>query len=755
MEDVSTAPLNDGSMAVENSPDQGQGNPYGEKNEQLPEVLKNALQSIVAKFGKEQGQYQRRREVIRTRKLLFYERGHQHVYADPRSGFFAVGTGGSVVTVNGQDVQLQQYLDDWNLFTPTMDTIVAVMTQNPPGVDFLPNNPDAIDNIEAATNAEGYRHIFDRMNDVRDIQKKVVRMFGCSGRTIAWTRTIADEQKFGKNDNDGTPRRMQTTDIFGTLESKIELMANDLSETPYCFLFKDLDIKLAKQEFPSIAKKIKQGSPSVAESTYERTARLGVLDSSRSQIQAGDVLTHLSTKAYCFLRPAAFVECEDEIRQQFQELFPQGCLVTYIGDVYAEAIKCSMDDQLTMGFPYNGEGTDRRGFMDNAVTLQDAFNDAMNGMRELWDHCYPTLWIDAEEQEIAAILSQKSEPGAIRGLKVKIPSKAMADLFFREPDPTVSEPFQQYVENIQGPLLEFILGTPPSIWGGESPDNKTASGRADAKATAMGRLGLIWSSIQAFFASIYYQAALAASQDPYTNKPIMVAGANGMQSVSLQSLQKGKFGAYPDQDSSFPESTGAKRTTLSSLFTMAAQTSLGQQIFESPKNWELIRDTMGTPDLHIQQSASREKQLWEIELLLHQNPLQPDPQMLQQARQKHAEDTLVAKAQGLPMPPPLDPMSLWQSSIPIDPQCDYNQFEWETVQEWLSSPARREAELQGKQKGILNVRLHGLAHQAAMPPPMPMPMPAPHGGGHGPKPPIPGHKLPMPAPPGAPGSVTM
>ena len=264
-------------------------------------------------------------------------------------------------------------------------------------------------------------------------------------------------------------------------------------------------------------------------------------------------------------------------------------------------------------------------------------------------------------------------------------------------------------------------------------------------------------------AGMYYQAALAASKNPDHEEEIVVPGSGETsQTIRLDRLTKGKFGCYPDEDSSFPESTQAKRQTLNGIMTMAVQDPiLGSQITGSPDNWKTFSTLMGFPELVIPEAVVRDKAAFQIEILLQQSPLPPNPQEVQAAMVEHAAATISAQTMGGTPPPPFDPTSLLRSSVPVE---DSDFFAWEAqkYKEWLSSDDRRRQEAEGNIAGVQNVKLHWkeltmraaadmAAQAAAMPPPAAPAKPGP------PQPPKPAGSSPDEdtAPPGAPGSETM
>ena len=760
--------------------------PYGPRNEKLPLQLVNAIKATVKEHA-EQERFTRRREVLEDRKNRFYEQGYQHVY-EGRNGIFMQGTPGATINNGSCEIQCPNYIDDYNIYQPYLRVQEAILTQNPPGIDFRPLNPSRSEDIEAAQTAEGYRHVFDRTNNTKEIQTQIVRHMGMSGRVVVWTRTEAMGEKFGTNDAD-EPKQVEIATVHGALEARVfPMTAKSQEQLLGTFLYFDLDVKQAKAKYPGegadgipFADKIKANMSGLGESAYERLARLGVLNGSRVMSQIGDAFAHLCTEQHNFLRPAAFTgdkyddpleePGEDDmvegqplptVGEKLKSLFPNGCRAMFVGDVYVGSVDESMDDHIKIAFPYVGDGMYRMPFMRPMIVVQDRFNDNMNAAAEVWDHGWPSTWIHAGDVEYDAITEQTASPYAVRQLKELPAGMKAEDQFYREPNPELPATFMQFVEMLQGPLAQFILAAPPALFGAAMQDQKTASGYAQARSQAMGQQGLVWGAIQHLMAGMYYQAALAAAANPDHDEEIVIPAGDTSQTIRLDRLTKGKFGCYPDEDSSFPESTTAKRQTLSGIMTMAVQDQvLGAQISGSPDNWKTFSTLMGFPELVIPEAVVRDKAAFQIEILLQQSPLPPNPQEVQAAMVEHAAATISAQSMGGPPPPPFDPTSLLRSSVPVE---DSDFFSWESqkYKEWLSSDDRRRQEAEGNIAGVQNVKLHWkewtlraaadmAAQAAAMPQPVPPSKPGP------PQPPKPGGSSPDEdtAPPGAPGSETM
>jgi hypothetical protein len=767
---------NDGTQAVDEHPEeieeQGEPPTYGPNNCYLPEQLQNAIKIAIETQVGARELYDRRRQVMRVARNKYYRRGFQHIYENRQTGMYVAAVAGEAVAAGGGMIECPQYVGDYNIVRPTELVIESVLTQNPPGIDFRPDT-QVTEDLEAAKTAEVYREFFDRANDVKGLQLKLVQSFCESGLTLITVNTEANEQLWGLND-DGEPKQNETARVWGALEARVlPLTANCLDEVDAVILYDDRTVNSLKQEYPHISKKVKSMTSGLGEDAYARIARLGILQGTRRYAQVGDALTHLGVRANAYLRPCCFVdekfddayqlagktddyeadkpednENEDgkpfTVRDKLNQLFPSGVHAVFVGKTFAEAWDESVDDGVVIGFPYEGDGMAREAIMDDAIVIQDFFNDIMNSLREAQDYGWPRTFIHAEDQEFDAIQDQKSEPYAFSMKKARN-GQPLENDFFREPDLVLPQSLSELSQYLAGPFLQFVLGTPPALFGASMEDQKTASGYAQAKNQAMGVKGIPWSSVQWMMARMYYLAALKASKNPDHAEQILVPVKGQTQILKLERLTKGKFGAYPDEDSSFPETTSAKRDLLQQLLTIAGTNpTIGAQILGDTYNWETIFQTYGFKELQIMEAECAKKQMREIEELLQGQPLPPTPQELQafeqqqqQAMQQHAAATLIAQQSGQPAPSMPDPPkmidfgpgqdgqdvsypeSLLKPSIDVD-DLDFHQWEGPAGQDWLSTEAcwreinvgrpGPDGEAVPNTLGVENVRLHVKLH---------------------------------------------
>ena len=705
---------------------------YGRKNINLPEDMQEAGAALIT-FFMMQDRFVRRREIMDVRKARFFDRGDQYIYWNDTSQMYVTGEAGGSLTINSQSVDMPRYMDVYDIYSAYEETLTSVLSQNPPGVNFEPDDyMDEVD-ITAAQTAEKFRHHIDRVNDRKRLQTDIARLFSTDGRVVALTELVENKDKFGVDDQ-GNPKVEPITTPHGVLETKLPILSNYQCEMPYIFFNDELDVSYAKERYPNAAQKIKEGNETLGESAYERLARLGVLQGTKHRIQASDSFNHLTSRHRCFVRPSGYHRIPDpDMRQKFRQVFPDGFYGTYCGTVYCESENVSMDDMVAIAHARKGDGQNRPGLLTPLIPLQETFNDLMNLWHEIYDYCVPTIWMD-KTIDIQALREQVSEPGNHQSAPGK-PGQPLSDLFWPEPESQVPPELIEALNYLSGQLAQFITGALPALFGGPMEDQKTAKGYQMARDQAMGRIGLPWSAMQELYAAIYKQGILlVARHESADDRTVSVLAGEGRQQqkviLNIKDLTKGKFHCFPDQDTNFPETTTSQRQLVMVLQQMAVGSPQLQAILSVPDNVEKQLEILGIPDWMVPAAEARDQQLREIEELLTQPPIPPSPEEMMQASEQFGIATGMAHGAGLPPPPPPDPKklmeSLSKSSVPIDEQYDLHQVHYQEVQNWLASSKRIEEEEKGNLMGIENVRLHGIAHfkvmqaqLASMPPPPP------------------------------------
>lgn len=698
----------------------GDGKP-GRQNPDAVDLLEGNLkaQSAVKDICKHfigLDKWVRRSEVIETRRARFYWRGDQYIYWKSDSVGFIPAIGNQSINVGNEDVNVGRYTDVYNIYTPYGESIISTLIQNPPGVNWQPDDPSKAEDVTAAKTAEKFQQKVENDNDRKKLQLDVSRLFYTDGRTVLYARHENNIEKITAH---------------GVLETKVvPITANCQEELVSLIISDELDIYRAKGLYPTYAEKLVEGTSSLGESAYERIARLGVLQGTKLLMQAGDAFNHMLTRHICFLRTCTYDKFPKDLQDFFHTTFPDGIKAIFCGDQYCASESVSMDDEVCVGFPGPGDGMSRPAIGKRMIPLQDCFNDELNLWHEAHDYCVPTLFMYSETGDIEAINEQISQPGNIVPVTSLPPgSSNMAEAFYAAVIEGIPQTLPNLITFIQGPLAQFISGAFPALFGGDTGDNDTAKGIAIQRDQAMGRMGLSWSSLQQLFACAYTNAVKSAVKNSddgttFTYSIKDMTGQDVTEELTVDDLKGGKATCKADTDASFPESTNSKRQAFQTLMAASERNPILAQVMADPNNQEYGHTVIGLPDLKVPGAESRNKQLIEIRQLLSESPIPPSQQEIMAATM--ANPTFAGamrqweanRNNGQPPTPPPIPPDLYHPSVAVDPDFDNHEMEFQTVADWLSSEdRRREQEEKGNIRGVQNVRLHGLAHKKLIPPP--------------------------------------
>ena len=307
--------------------------PEGSQDEQhggdgfpdLPEDLQKALKGLLRK-ALQREMYARRQEVMEARKQRFYDRGIQYIYWDYGSWGFApltgLGNGSQSPGDNGG------YEDVYNIYHPFLRALIAAMTANPPGAHIEPRTNKTADTIGAEA-ADLYREFVEQANDIKRVQTDVARFFGTDGRVVTRVYKADPDVSYGVDEN-GEPLDAECIEINGVLETKVPITQNDPKKWPYCVISREYEKETLQEEFPEAVdektgeSKITDSGDAQGESSYERMARIGVLQGTRLLTASGETWSNLITKHIAYFRPSFFRAAPKDNRDQLTELYPDG-----------------------------------------------------------------------------------------------------------------------------------------------------------------------------------------------------------------------------------------------------------------------------------------------------------------------------------------------------------------------------------------------------------------------------------------------
>jgi hypothetical protein len=692
----------------------------------LDEDLQKALKALLRK-ALQREMYARRQEVMDARKQRFYDRGDQYIYWDYGTWGYAALPSGSFGGAPGNN---GSYEDVYNIYHPFLRALVAAGTANPPGTHIEPRSNKTADTIGAEA-ADLYREFVEQANDIKRIQTDMWRLFCTDGRVVTRIYKGEADVQYGV-DEDGDPLDAECIEVNGVLETKVPITQNDPKKWPYCIFSREYEIEILQEEFPDAVdeqgdSKIKDSGDAMGESSYERMARIGVLQGTKLITASGETWTNLVTKHIAYFRPSFFRAAAKDVRDRLKETFPDGCELIVGGDAYCASRNRAMDAFVKVSHSTPGDGQNRSSLMRDMVGPQDTFNDCWNQQKEIFDYCIPDVYMDSETLDAMAREERKAEPGAEIPVVLQPGDDINHHVMFGQ-NVEVPQTLINALNTLSGSLGQMITGMYSAAQGEGDEHQETAKGLTILKESSLGQVGIAWGASQQLIAGAIEQCIRLAASTRDSQQRMMVrpqgASTSDSKEIEIANIQKGNW--YAEFDASYPDTRSMKRAIFTSLVEMSAKSPAIGAMLALPENQELFKEFVGIEGFEVPGASADLQQRREIEELLKSGPSQPAPQEVEAAIVQMAQKAAVGMQQnpGAPTPPPPDPAQVAQSlqrpTVPIDPVWDFHQQHIQTIQDWLASQDRFDEEAKGNFEGIENVKLHGMEHKkalAAMTPP--------------------------------------
>ena len=354
----------------------------------------------------------RRFEVEQAWEALHFDRGYQHLLRGKQGGWILPGQASGYGPASQRN---NNTIYDTNIYGSKADIIVAALSREVPKVEFFPANPEYGPDIVAAEEADKFKDIWARNNNLHALLVDCARIFWNEDRVLAWTRYELNGQLYGfegeneeepvvpediLNPPEGTntgqegleevqeqldspiegeqneedvnqeipaepqkrPRGREVTNLFGKLDHKVPIAVDSIKDMQFIQLYQDLDVAIAKAYAPWIAEKIHPGSDGNSEEELDRIARENVRQAVLGAYVTGDSLQRHTVVKHTWFRPSMFMDekVSDVVRAELLENFPNGALLVKVGANYAFSRNESMDAHLAIAHPFSGKGQNRR-----------------------------------------------------------------------------------------------------------------------------------------------------------------------------------------------------------------------------------------------------------------------------------------------------------------------------------------------------------------------------------------------------------
>jgi hypothetical protein len=669
----------------------------------LSEGARGALIGL-DKIATQTDTYARRMEVEQAWEALHFERGYQHLLKGKRGGW-VLPNQGSEWGASGQKTSSTTY--DTNVYGPKGDIIVAALSREVPKVEFFPANPDYGPDQIAAEEADRFKDIWARNNNLHALLVDVSRMFWNEGRVLMWTRYELNGQKYGfegdtktptvpedeldpPNDaptgqselddvlgmetspekssggdiedllnaagsesEDKKPLGREVTTCHGKLDHKVPIAIDDFHDFPFVQLSLDVDVSTARGMFPWIASKINPGTDGMSETQLDRIARENVRQAVLGAYVTGDSLERHTTVKFTWFRPSMFLDqsVNDEAKAELLEAFPNGALLARAGAEFAFARNEGMDDHLVIGHPLPGKGQNRRTLGSALISIQKRINDWVDLLDDYFKRTVPKKWMNAEAFDMEAIKNEPNVPGSMGPFQVQPGLTTMDQYIFVEPTPQPQPSMFEAIKYFMEQVSEEISGALPSLFGAATGE-QTVGNPQIQRDQALQRIGCPWNNIQDMFAVSAEQAVHCAAECRDGKEIKQNIPGKGKLTVNTANLLAGKVLCYAESNPAFPESWQQKEAKIENMISMSASNPLLAQWFLSPSNLAEVASGLRMKGFKVTGATSVTKQRNEFELLLRKGPMD-NPQFLnmQAAMQKAQAGVQQAQQTGQQVPP--------------------------------------------------------------------------------------------------------
>jgi hypothetical protein len=678
-------------------------------------------------------------EIMQAWEARLFSRNYQFLISSKKGWGMAGGASGAEISGNIN----AQKLFSCNVYGSRQDKIVAALSREVPALTFVPKrDKDPIDQT-AADEAKKYLTVW--MNDagIKDVMGKVADLFYTDDRVCLYTGSWADEQawetetpdeqqeEFGADiPDDGVspetemqpapntqgevPAVREITKVYGKLECKVPIYADDICEMPWVRLATEQNINILKERYPWIEDKISAGAASKAGSDQiDRIARINVRLAVQVSSSSGESVLHDATEQFTWYRPSQYRAIKDkDFRKACYQYFPDGMLVVHAGGELAFVRNESMSKHLVILHPKHGSGQNRRSIGANYLPLQKILNANISLVDRYFRSAVPRKFHNAEKINSEAINGQANDPARSTPVSLNT-GETIESMTGVENVPTPNTAIFEFVQWLIDGAPEAMDGASPAMFGMEDADTFGATKLNRDQALQV--FSMPWAQMCIGLAKAAEQAVACAAENRVASIAANVPG-QGALNVELGKL-RGNTLCYPES-MEIPQTIAEQEAQMAELIEQAPKVALYQAIVNDPRNISHFANFPSLSKLEIPGKDDAEQQQGEFELLLQSGPL-PNPQLMQiqqqvqqaatdpEAQTPEGQQALMQLQQAMQSIPPMI------SSVPVAQDASENHAIHAAITlGFLTSPDGRKLKNGDEQQQAVfqNIHLHWQEH---------------------------------------------
>lgn len=612
------------------------------KDEVDEELGKNVL-SIARGFEREHETI-RDEHLLQKKKGEYFFRGHQRLYYDYEArDYRAFHESPDYESDEDEPNRI------FNVYRAHGEAVIAALTIEVPGINFLPDDTKNANDIDTARNFSAAALLIQRHNDIELRYSFAVYLAWISPLVAAY-HYLKEDKKYGvvstpqykdetqlkiewvcqrceaRLDEQETicpncsskdikkieseeqvsvfkgmedmPKSRIEIKIYGVDHVKVSPYARTQEDTPYLILEFDEHISEAR------ARTGRDLSGHTDERSYERSTR-------NPSGWEGDDANRVTTQCI-WLRPCAYYYESTAIGQELTKLFPDGIYAEVINEEVIEVRNEKLDDVWTLWQSPVSSHIHMNPIGQPLFDPQEVQNDIVNLTVDTMGQAIPETFADPQVLDFEQYSKTRRKPGMVTQAKA-LAGRAMGEGFFTTRTATLSQEVDKFDSKVQQ-YSQLLVGAFPSIYGGTiQGGSKTYAEYAASRQQALQRLSLIhkaatrwWAKVMEKCVPIYVDSLL--EDERYTAS----IGPGEFLNLTIQSdAVRGKIGhVEPSAGNQLPMSWGQQRDIIMELLKMNSD-EINAVLF-SPENTHMLVRLSGLPDLKIPGDESRTKQYREI-----------------------------------------------------------------------------------------------------------------------------------------------
>ena len=543
-----------------------------------------------------------------------------------------------------------------NVYGARKDKITAALSREAPSLRFAPKQPDSSPDQLMADECDKYVDVWKQDTDVKGLCVDIGGLFYTDGRVCLWTRTVADQQRWGTETPDSPdafgmaypdgvapetmndpmptsdkPAMAEITTAYGKLEHKVPLTADDENQMGWVRIATEINVNIAKERYSWIEDSITAGAGlSTGNDQFDRLARINVRLAVQNSTVSGDSWMSDTTESHTWFRPSQYRAIKDRgVRQQFYDNFPDGLRTTHVGPELAFVRNESLNDHIKIVHSRHGSGQNRRAIGSNYLPLQKVLNTNISLLNRYFVACVPRRFHQSEKIASEAMNGQRSDPSLSTPILLD-PGQSIGDVTGIEAVPQPTTGLMEFVQWLVEGAPEIMDGGSPAMFGG-TDGTDTVGGITIQRDQVLQVFATPWSQICWALAKAVEQAAQSAARNRVTNVRSKIPGADRL-TVEIGKM-KGEALCYPESVE-IPETLAEQEKRMMDMIEKSSEIPLLQQIVSDPRNLIPFKSIARFAGVTMPGVDAVEKQQGEFELLLKSGPID-NPMLLemQQAMQ--------------------------------------------------------------------------------------------------------------------------